>query len=260
MNAGDESKDGILEDQHEHGGQGAHAAQEIKWRLARNAYGRVERIPRDKKPSKEELLKVYNGVEALADQCIALDSKDGNCWVYKAVAIGRKGSTQGTLQTLPLVKDLEAALLKGIELKPAYRSANGAANSMGDLHSMLGIMYRVLPEWTCAFPFKNIIGTCGDLDKSVEYNRKAVAREPRRIEYHKELGVSLFCRGQKKDRPADVEEGKKVLTDMLSLPEVKKTDPIDKEHARQVLANPELACGYSRDGRQDQGEDADKKK
>jgi len=229
---------------------------EIKWRYARNAYGRVEQIPRDQKPPKEELLKVYLGVETLADQCIALDEKDGNCWVYKAVAIGRKGSTQGTLQTLPLVKKLEAALLKGIELKPKYRSANGAANSMGDLFSMLGIMYRVLPEWTCSFPFKSIIGTCGDLDKSIELHRKAVAREPGRIEYHKELAVSLLCHGQRRETPEEIVQAKKILADLQSLPEIKATDKIDKDHAKMLIQDPALACGYSRDAQQEQDKEA----
>jgi hypothetical protein len=229
---------------------------EIYWRMARNAYGKIEKIPRDRKPPKDELVERYNDMEKLADKCIELDEKDGNCWMYKGVAMGRRGTTQGILKTIYEVDDLEAVLLKALELKPQYRTESGAANSMGDLNSILGQMYRALPEWTCAFPFKTLIGTCGDLDKSVELQRKAVARESARIEYHKELAVSLMCRGQAHDRPGDVEEAEKIFNDMQSMNEFKITDRIDKEHAKMILADPSLACGYSRDAQQEQSREA----
>jgi len=232
---------------------------EIYWRIARNEYDRIEDLPRGQRPEKEALIERYRGIEALAEKCMELDPADGDCYFWKGVGMGRRGTTQGILSSLDEAKDLEEIFLKAEKLQPQYRSANGAANTLGDIYNALGQFYRVVPEWLCMFPFKRMVGTCGDLDKSVEYNRKAVLREPKRIEYHKELAVSLLCRGRKKDRPADIEEGKKVFAVMLSLPEVKKTDPIDKEHARQILANPKLACGYSRDAQQEQGKDEYKK-
>jgi len=229
---------------------------EVLWRTARNEYDRIERIPRDRKPPKEELVKRYKKVEKLADKCIQLDQKDGNCWLWKAVGIGRRSSTQGMLAAIPMVDDMERTLLKALELKPGYRAIDGTANSTADLNSMLGIFYRVLPEWTCTFPFNEILGTCGDLDKSIEFHRKAVEMEPGRLEYHKELAISLLCRGQKRGRPQEIEEGKKILRELQSLPEIKATDGIDKEHSMMLIEDPSLACGYSRDAQQEQSKEA----
>ena len=229
---------------------------EIYWRKARNEYDRIENIPRDQKPAKDPLIERYRGIESLAAKCIELDETDGNCWQWKGIGMGRRGTTQGILNSLSEAADLEKAFLKAESLKPQYRAENGTANSLGDVYNALGQFYRVLPEWLCTIGIKQIVGTCGDLEKSVAYQRKSVAREPKRIEYQKELGVSLICHGQKKDQPAEIEEGKKILNDLQSLPELKLTDKIDKEHAKAIIADPSLACGYSRDAQQEQSKDA----
>ena len=103
---------------------------EIYWRMARNEYGYVEMIPRDQKPGKEELLKRYTRMENLADKCIELDENDGECRLWKAVAMGRRGSTQGVLRTVFEVDEFETALLETLKKKPEYKSENGSANSM----------------------------------------------------------------------------------------------------------------------------------
>jgi len=229
---------------------------EVYWRLARNEYDRIEEIPRDQKPPKDKLIERYRGVETLAQKCIDLAPKDGNCYQWLGIGMGRRGTTQGILNSLGEASDLEKTFLKAEKLAPQYRSENGAANSLGDVYTALGQFYRVVPEWLCVIGLKQIVGTCGDLGKSVEYQRKAVAREPERVEYAKELGVSLICHGQKKDQPEEIEEGKKILKDLQSLPEIKRVDPIDKEHAKQLVEDPSLACGYSRDAQQEQSKDA----
>jgi len=229
---------------------------EIYWRMARDEYDRIENLPRDKKPGKDELIERYRGVEALGDKCIELAPDDGNCYQWKGIGMGRRGTTQGILNSLTEADDLEEIFLKGESLKPSYRSKTGSANSMGDIYTALGQFYRVVPEWLCYFPFKQMFGVCGDIEKSVSYHRKAVALEPKRIEYSKDLAVSLICLGQKKDKPEAIEEGKKILQDIQSWPEIKNSDPIDKQHAKMLLQDPSMACGYSRDAQQEQSQDA----
>lgn len=229
---------------------------EIYWRMARNEYDRIEMIPREQKPDKDELLECYGRVEKLAEKCMALDGDDGNCWLWKAVAIGRRGSTQGVLKTVFEVDDMENAMLQAVQRKPQYRSSNGAASSMADLYCMLGIFYRVLPEWTCAFPFKQVIGTCGDLDKSLEYHMKALQREPHRIEFHKELGVTYMCRGVRRESREDMDRAREVLQSLQDMAEFKTTDQIDKQHSRMIIDDPDMACGYSRDAQQEQDKEA----
>jgi tetratricopeptide (TPR) repeat protein len=229
---------------------------ELYWRKARNEYLRLEAIPREEKPDDDVLIERYLALETLADKCIDLDKEDGLCWLFKGVAIGRRGTTQGVLKSLFLAAEVEEAWLKTASLKPQYRAENGAANGLGDCYYALGMYYRTVPEWLCYFPLKQIIGTCGSLEKSVEYQRKAVACEPMSVGYHKELAVSLLCHGQEYKRPEEIEEAKRILEDLQSLPELKPTCKIDKEHARMLLEDPSLACGYQRDIQQELSKEA----
>jgi tetratricopeptide (TPR) repeat protein len=159
-----------------------------------------------------------------------------------------------------MASDVEQAWLKAISLKPQYRSEDGAGNILANMYYALGMFYRVVPEWLCYFPFKQIIGTCGDLEKSVEYQRKAVALEPNRVEFHRELAVSLLCHGQQYDVPEEIEEAKKILIKIQSMPGQKSWGKIDKEHARMLLEDPSIACGYQRDAQQEWSEEAYEKK
>jgi tetratricopeptide (TPR) repeat protein len=225
------------------------------WRKARNEYDRIEQIPRDKKPDEDTLIERYRGVEALAQKCIDIDGKDGSCYLWSGVGMGRRGTTQGILNSLTEADDLEAIFLKAADRKPAYRAADGTANSLGDTYTALCQFYRVVPEWLAVFPFKQIFGVAGDLGKAVEYGRKALEQEPKRIEYAKDLSAALICNGQKHEKPEQIEEAKKLLSELQSWPELKPTDPIDKKHAKDLIADPSLACGYSRDAQQVQDQD-----
>jgi tetratricopeptide (TPR) repeat protein len=229
---------------------------EAYWRKARNIYDRIEAIPRDQKPDESTLIEQYYELERLADKCSELDENEGTCYMWKGIGIGRRATTQGVLKVLWSATEIRDAWLKALSLNPPYRAKNGTANTMGDCNHALGMYYRVVPEWLCYFPLRQIFGTCGDKKKSVDYQRKAVALEPKRLEYLRGLGVSLLCYGQSYDDPEATEEGKKILQEMQSIPEIKRYDKIDKEHARMLLEDPSLACGYQRDEQQEQSEEA----
>ncbi len=220
---------------------------EIYWRLARNIYDRIESLPRAERPPKPERIRQYEKMIQLTDKCIELDPNDGNCWLWKGIGLGRRGTTKGILNSLADIDELEKYWKKAEELKPTYRAEDGSANALGDIYNALGQFYRVVPDW---WIIKVLFGTRGDISKSVEYQRKAVALESERIEYNKELGVSLICYGQKKKDPKAIEEGKKYLKKVLELPVHKPSDRVDKKHSKILLENPDLACTYSRDAQQ----------
>ncbi|MBW1899540.1 MAG: hypothetical protein JRI61_10835, partial [Deltaproteobacteria bacterium] len=226
------------------------------WRKGRNIYDRLEKIPRDQKPEKKELIRQYLELEALADKCIELDEKDAQCRMWKGVGIGRRGTTQGVLKSLFMASDLEDTWLKAESLGLTYRSKDGTSIAKCGNSYALGMFYRVVPEWLCYFPLKQIVGTCGDMKKSVEYQRKAFACQSDDIQITKELAVSLLCYGQKYDKPEDIEEAKKLLISLQSLREIRPFDKIDKEHAKMLLADISIACGYQRDKQQEQSKDA----
>ena len=167
--------------------------------------------------------------------------------------MGRRASTQGILNTLSEIKDFESLIYQALELKPTYRAEQGKASPIADIYAILGQFYRLLPDWRI---ISLVFGTRGDLDKSIAMMRKAVELEPQRIEHNKELALSLICSGQKEDQPAGIEEGKKILRGIADLPVIKPSDIIDKEHAKMLLADPSLACSYSRDAQQDLSQEA----
>ncbi len=227
------------------------------WRKARNNYDLLENTPREEKPDKDSLVERYREVESLGKRCAELEPQNGSCYLWVAIGMGRRGTTQGVLNSLGEIDDLEKTFLKAIELKPPYRANRGRANSLGDAYNALGQFYRVVPDWRF---LQWIFGTRGDINKSVELQRKAVELEPERMEYVKELGVSLICRGNKTGSEADVSEGKKYLRKIEGLPVIKPSDIIDRKHAKELLARPQLACGYSRDEQQEVSREAYEKK
>ncbi|MBW1898740.1 MAG: hypothetical protein JRI61_06725 [Deltaproteobacteria bacterium] len=226
------------------------------WRKGRNILIKLEGIPRDQKPAKKELIMLYSEIETLADKCIEIDENDGHCYFWKGIGMGRRATTQGVLKMLFMAEDVENTWLKASDLGLTYQSEDGTVEAKCLNYYALGMFYRLVPEWLCLFPLKQIVGTCGDKKKSVEYQRKAVACMQNGIGMYKELAVSLLCYGQKYKKPEDVEEAKKILKNLQSMPEKMQFDRIDKEHARMLLADSSLACGYSRDKQQELSEEA----
>lgn len=230
---------------------------EIYWRKGRNNYDILEHIPREQRSDKDALIEKYREIENLGKKCVELDPGEGSCYLWHAIGMGRRGTTQGILNSLSEIDDMEGLMLKAITLKPAYRAEDGTSNAMADACHVLGQFYRVVPDWKF---LEWVFGARGDIDKSVKLQRMAMELEPERIEYTKELGVSLMCRGTKTGNQEDIEDGKRHLEKIKDLPVIKPSDLIDKEHVKELLANPGMACGYSRDEQQEVSKEAYDKK
>ncbi len=216
------------------------------WRTARNYYGIGENLPLSQK---DERYKLYLLVEDYGRKCIKADPESGHCYFWTSVGMGRQGTVKGILTQMRHAKEMRDLWTKAAKIqKQPFRSSNGIYNMPADCYLALGIFYRLTPDWWVA---KTILGFRGSIDTSVEYLRKALTFEPDRMEYLKELGVSLLCRGTKFKKPEDIEEGKKYLQRTQTLPIYKAVDKIDKAHAPLLIADPNMACAYSRDGQQE---------
>jgi hypothetical protein len=139
-------------------------------------------------------------------------------------------------------KWLEQTLRQAAELQEDFRFLG--FTTRGDALHALAQFYRLAPDaW-----YMGLVGTRGNLDRAVELSRQAVAIQPRRIEYHKELGVALLCRG----RSDDLEAAARELREVLALPAITPLDQVDQRHARRLLEQrPANVCWYSRDGFQE---------
>jgi len=213
----------------------------LLWRLSRACYEAGELIdPEDRKGR----LEIFGQAEQYARQCAEADPSDGECYFWLGAAVGRRATTQGLLNSARAGREIEASFLRAIELGLPYVSPTGHS-SLANAYYALGQFYRLVPD---SWFVKILTGVRGDLAKSVEMLRKAVAIESERLEFTKELGLALVCHGQEDDRPALIEEGSRYLRKVASLPVTEPSDRIDKLHAQMLLADPGLCCGYSRDG------------
>lgn len=217
------------------------------WRISRSYFIIAEHLDTKDREGRLQRLAL---ARSFGEKAIAADPDSGESWFFLTAARGRFATTKGIIKTIRVTGELERGFLKTIEKKPRYNFS--AFNTAGDTHCGLGIYYRLVPD---SWFVKTLTGSRGDIDKSIKHLRKALLYQPYRIEYNKELGVSLLCRGVKKKHQSDIEEGLEILKNALTFPNLLKTDPIDKNHIQDLLVDYKKACGYSRDGYQDVSEE-----
>lgn len=231
---------------------------DIYWMAARNFYDMGERIPIEKDKAKK--LQMYVSCEQWARKGYEKNPglADNAFWV--GVGLGQQSQVKGIAATLTsdpgLAKKIENFLIIATQAKEFhYREKN--TNTVAAGHLALGMFYRKIPD---SIIVKALTGTKGDIDKSVLNLRKAVSIFPNNLEMTKELGVSLLCRSQRKKNPADLDEGKKYLQKVTQMPADGQLDKVDQADAKKLIANPSIACGYSRVQQEDVNEDSFKKK
>lgn len=222
------------------------------WRLARSIYEKGELMSSAGRPESERL-PLYAKAQALAHHAQEVAPDSGLGYLWEGVALGRVATSKGILSQLFTADDIERLWLKALTKPDRYASATGNSTFPGDVYNGLGQFYRLCPDWAA---MKWIAGTRGDIDKSVEYQRKLVAAEPARIEGVKELGVSLICKGYKQDDEQAKAEGRLWLQKALALPVKGPIDKIDHAQIPTILAREADACEYSRDGYEDTSESA----
>jgi len=230
---------------------------DIYWKIAQNFYDIGERIDIEK--DKKKKLKMYEDCRDWAKKGYDKNPGLADNAFWMAVGMSQISQTNGIAVTLmsdrKLAKKIEDYYTISINAKEYhYREENADTVSSG--HFALCQFYRKVPSGAI---IKFLLGTAGDMDKSVEHCRKAVSMYPKNIENNKELGVSLMCRGEKKKKPADIEEGKKYLKAALALPAENVIDKIDHADSKKLLADPSMACGYGRVQQEEVSEDQFKK-
>lgn len=217
---------------------------DVYWMTARNYYQMGEIIPLEK--NKREKLMMYRISQSWALKGYNKNPEIAENAFFVGVAMSMQVLVQGIAASMvrdrTKAKKIELYFKQTLEAKEIrvndeFMNTNAAANFA------LGIFYRKVPESDLIVI---LIGTKGDMDKSVMHLKKALSSFPNQMEFNKELGVSYFCRGKRRKNPQDMEEGKKYLNRVLELPVEKELDKIDHEDARKLLDDPSLACGYSR--------------
>lgn len=165
----------------------------------------------------------------------------------KGIALARLGTTRGVIGSLGNAKKIVTAWEAVIKSGYRYQSPGAREVLPCDAYLALSIIYRLVPDlWVMGA----MSGVRGDLDKSLRYAKKSDRCHPGRIQAEKELGVVQLCLGKERNKPELVESGKQALQKVLNRKPVNNIDRLDLRHAEQLMEDPSLACGYSRDGQQ----------
>jgi hypothetical protein len=219
---------------------------DLYWHVVRFMFEQGEKF----KPGEAESVKLahYEAMVEVAEAGLARAPTDPHLLFALGLAKGRLGTTRGVLSSLFMAKDIEQAWLKSSASGFTYASLNGAEQLPCDTYLALAIYYRLVPEY---WVVQLIAGTRGDRQKAVDYAVKANTCAPDRIRVLIEVGASHLCKGGESDDAAMVERGLAALRRIDSITPVIPTDFIDRRQARTLIADPSLACEYSRDGQQD---------
>lgn len=211
------------------------------WRIARNYWRAGESLPVEDAAGR---IALFESAESWAGRGISIDPDCAPCMLWKFVAIGRQATTRGVMSAVRDAREMDQLLTRGIQLQPTHSDGEGNS-TLGNLYYAGAVFYRVVPDW---WWLRLFMGVRGDKDKSLTYARRAVEISEARVDYRVELGAVLLCLGTARSDPARLAEGRAVLEQARSLEDFLGTDSVDKEHAAVLMASPELACGYSRDG------------
>ncbi len=218
---------------------------DLYWHVTRFMFEVAEALD----PNDNSIDRVTYYEEMLAISAAGLRTKPDNPQIHfsRGIAAGRLGTTRGVLSALWAAKGIEQDLLFTANSGLVYSSIDGSVRLPCDAFYALGIFYRLVPD---SWIVKVLAGTRGSLEKSHDFLVRADRACPNRIPTMKELAVTKMCKAGKKNE-ALMNEGRALVEAFLKLAPADDKDEIDLKHGRLLLADPGMACGYSRDGQQD---------
>lgn len=216
---------------------------ELYRHVARFMFEQAEVV--DKNAATFDKVAHYQQMYDLLNKALTLDPGNAHLLFNRGVALGRLSTTRGVMSSIANLKSVEADWLASAGAAYRYRSLDGGESMPCSAYLTLGIFYRLVPDsWIVGV----LAGVRGDLDKSLMWLEKANKCHPNRIGIVKELGVTQLCIGDLRKQPDMTVRGKATLTTVLAMPPSHTTGAIDQKHARKLIDDPSLACGYSRDG------------
>jgi hypothetical protein len=173
-----------------------------------------------------------------------LDPKCAECMLWRYASLGRLITNRGLISGVRHAGLMQDLLDDGIELQPTHREAEWNT-TLGNLYYARAIFNRMVPDW---FWLKWVVGVRGNKERALADIDAAIAISTTRIDYHVEKGAVLMCLGTAKDEPERIEEGRQVLRNAFGMEQRLGSDAVDLEYARVLIAQPDKACGFSRDG------------
>lgn len=216
----------------------------VRWLMAKNIFFRTEVMDKDAKDVKGKLL--AEGVK-WAKECVDMDPKDINCLLHYGTLVGRSSTNEGIFNTLSKGAVVEGAWLGAVSTNQHYRFPS-ANTSLGATYYGLGIYYRLVPDswWLDLF-----FGIRGDINRAIKYLERALGTKADQVELYTELAAANFCKFDREDSDAAKEAANRWIERCVKLKAKDPLNEISQRDCTTLKKNPDLGCGYSRDGQQD---------
>ena len=208
------------------------------WRTARSQWLAADCLElAERKRRREHLSRAIE----FSDRGLAADPKCAPCMLWKFNAMGRLQQIDGLFSGARNVKMMAQLLDRAIELEPDFREGD-RSSTLGNLHYVSAIFYRVLPDW---FWLKWIIGVRGDKQRALEHARIALALHGSRIDYQVEVGSQLSCIGAMEKDPERLAEGRQALLEATTMRAENLDDSREIAAAQLMITTPKKACSYA---------------
>ena len=161
--------------------------------------------------------------------------------------VGRSSTNAGIFNTLSKGAVVEGAWLRAVSTKSHYRFPS-ANTSLGATYYGLGIYYRLVPDswWLDLF-----FGIRGDINRSIKYLERALGTKTDQVELYTELAAANFCKYDREDSVAAKEAADRWLAGCLKLTPKDPLNELSQKDCLVLKKDPDLGCGYSRDGQQE---------
>lgn len=159
--------------------------------------------------SDDNRLALFETGKAYADRAVEAAPANPHCYYWQGALIGRIGQTKGILNSLFMVKPLQQAMEKVLEIDDKY----------ADAYYVLGSLYDQAPGWPLSI---------GNRNKALEMIEIALKLDPDNPDYQVQLAKVLVSH-KRSDEALDV------LMQAFASPEM-EIDEILRRDAEELLA------------------------
>ncbi len=208
------------------------------WRTARShwlAAERLELVERDRRRAH-----LIRSIE-FSDRGLEVDPECAPCMLWKFNAMGRRQQIDGLFSGARNVKAMAQLLDQAILLQPDFQEGE-RSSTLGNLHYVSAIFYRVLPDW---FWLRWIIGVRGDKERALEHARVATEMHQSRVDYRIEVGSQLLCLGVTHGDSNRLAEGRRVMAEATRMRPHNLHDEREIAAAHVMIDAPSRSCSYA---------------
>ena len=203
------------------------------------------------KESEFPIAKTYlvKGKEA-AQRCLKLQ-KNPLCELFLGSSIAKIGTIDGVFSSLAKAATVERLWLSVANSKFNFHFTP-SLSMQGAVRYALGIFYRLVPDSSIISMFYDVRG---NLDRSIAYHRASLALDDPNLPCSNlMLAASLLCEAD--GEGSKHQEGMSILKKIKLSPKVFTVNSRQcRQDSHKLLANPDLACGYSIEKQQQEGDE-----